>query len=35
MSDQDRERFKQKMKEKWCGGWGEASVAQNQEKPNE
>ena len=32
MSDEDRERFKQKMKEKWCG-WGEKPSAQNSDAP--
>ena len=32
MSDEDRERFKQKMKEKWCG-WAENPSTQNPDAP--
>ena len=33
MSSEDRERFKQKMKDKWCG-WNEGNSSLQQEKPN-
>ncbi|MBI1767472.1 MAG: hypothetical protein HY015_06360 [Bacteroidetes bacterium] len=33
MSMEDRERFKQKMKEKWCG-WGERSSGEKTSTPN-